>query len=313
MTKSKNLRIGFIGLGAMGLPMAKCLVRNVDCQLRVFDVRPHVNAAAETWGAESCRSAAEVAAQSDVVITMLPDDVAFRAVAGGDNGVLDGARAGMVLMDFSTIGPWTIREVSERFAAVGARVFSGAVTLGVKAAVEGKLAVYLDEEAAASDMLSTVVRGFSGTIVPIAGLGNSKVIKLINNLMVGVNVAATAEAVALAEKAGLPATTLVPLILKGSGSSYALANHIARSALGDDLGEGKFGVDYILKDIKLALELARRVNHTAFFGALGMSSYRGAKALGYGANYYPIVLRWMEHAAAQDISSQNVNNQELVA
>jgi 3-hydroxyisobutyrate dehydrogenase-like beta-hydroxyacid dehydrogenase len=305
MVDTKALRIGFIGLGAMGLPMAKCLARNIDCELRVFDVRAAVNAAAGAWGGKPCNSAVEVAQSSDVVITMLPDDAAVRAVALDDGGILAGCKRGSVFMDFSTIGPWTIREVGERFAASEVRVFSGAVTLGVKAAIEGKLAVYLDADAAADAVLSRIVRGFASTIIPIAGHGNAKVIKLINNLMVGVNVAATAEAVALAEKAGLPATKLVPLILKGSGSSYALANHIARSALDDDLGEGKFGVDYILKDMKLAMELAKRVNHTTFFGALGMSSYRGAKAMGFGANYYPIVLRWMEHAAAQPVSSKN--------
>jgi 3-hydroxyisobutyrate dehydrogenase-like beta-hydroxyacid dehydrogenase len=245
---------------------------------------------------------------------MLPDDDVVRSVAYGDKGVLTGAHKGMVLLDFSTIGPWTIRDVGSRFALVGARVLSGAVTLGVPAAVEGRLAVYLDEEAATDDVLSKIVRGFSAKIIPIVGVGNAKTIKLINNLMVGVNVAATAEAVALAEKAGLPAEQLVPLILKGSGSSYALANHIARSALGGDLGEGKFGVDYILKDIKLAMELAKKAGHTTFFGALATSSYRGAKALGYGANYYPIVLRWMEHAAAQTPARNYVNkNKELVA
>jgi 3-hydroxyisobutyrate dehydrogenase-like beta-hydroxyacid dehydrogenase len=313
MAATKALRVGFIGLGAMGLPMAKCLARNVDCELTVFDVRPAINEAAGGWGGKSCNSAAEVAQSSDVVLTMLPDDDAVRAVALGEGGIIFGGNRDLVLMDFSTIGPWTIREVSEGLTDSGVRVFSGAVTLGVKAAIEGKLAVYLDDEAAADTVLSKIVRGFATTIIPIKGRGNAKVIKLINNLMVGVNVAATAEAVALAEKAGLPATTLVPLILKGSGSSYALANHIARSTLDDDLGEGKFGVDYILKDIKLVMELAKRVNHTTFFGALGMSSYRGAKAMGFGANYYPIVLRWMERVAAQPESSKNVKKQELVA
>src|SRR5260221_82632 len=132
-----KIRIGFIGLGAMGLPIARWLVRNVSCELLVFDGRPQLNAAAGAWGG-----------------------VAFGAAA------------------------------------------------------------------------------------PCTGLDIPRSTSLITTLRVEVNVAATAEAVALAEKAGLPATALVPLILKGSGSSYALANHIAHSALHDDLGEGKFGVDY---------------------------------------------------------------------
>ena len=293
--------------------MAKSLIRNLDCALCAFDARGHVNSAVSVWGAEPCASPAEVAAKSDIVITMLPDDAAVKAVACGPGGVLESARSGMVLMDFSTIGPWTIQEINERFASSGARVFGGAVTLGVKAAIEGKLAVYLDDKAAENPVLAQVVGGFSSSITATAGLGSSKVIKLINNLLVGVNVAATAEAVALAEKAGLPANILVPLILKGSGSSYALANHIAVSAMEGDLGVGKFGVDYILKDLDLVLELAKRSEHTTFFGALGMSAYRGAKAMGFGANYYPVVLRWMEHAAAQDSAEQKTQGKELVA
>ena len=120
--------------------------------------------------------------------------------------------------------------------------------------------------------------------------------------MVAVNVAATAEAVAVAAKAGLPPEALVPLIRKGSGASYALNHHIANAALTGDTGPGKFGVTYILKDLGIVQEMARRTTQTAFFGALSASAYRGTKAMGYGPNYYPIVLRWIERAAAQAAS-----------
>lgn len=289
--------VGFIGLGAMGLPMARNIARKRAGNLCVYDIRTEVNAAASSWGATLCASPAEVAANCDIVVTMLPNDASVRAACTGADGIIASAKSGLSVIDFSTIGPWTIRDIHAQFAARGAQMHAGAVSLGVKAAVEGTLAVYLDQGAADDALISEVVRSFSSSIVPTVGLGSAKVIKLISNLMVGVNVAATAEAIALAEKAGLPADVLVPLILKGSGSSHALSHHMARAALVDDVGVGKFGIDYMLKDLDIALELARHSNQTMFFGTLGAAAYRGAKSMGYAANYYPIVLRWMERAA----------------
>jgi 3-hydroxyisobutyrate dehydrogenase-like beta-hydroxyacid dehydrogenase len=293
--------------------MAKNIARHIGSVLNVFDTRQHVCARAAEWGAKPCRSAKEVAASSDVVLTMLPNDEAVRAVIGDDGGVVEAARNGLTVIDFSTIAPATMKAIAGQLAAKGARAFGGTVTLGVQAAIDGKLAVYLDDEAAADAALATIVRGCSAHIMPTAGLASSKVIKLVNNLMVAVNVAATAEAVALSEKAGLSADVLVPLILKGSGNSYALANHIAQAALKGDVGEGKFGVDYILKDLELAMDLARSSNHSSLFGALSMSAYRGTKALGYGANYYPIVLEWMERASGQESPKRRQEIQERIA
>lgn len=293
--------------------MAKNLARNHGCVLNVFDARQHLCTRAAEWGAKPCRSAKEVAVSSDVVLTMLPDDAAVRVVIGGEAGVIAAAREGLTFIDFSTIAPATMKAVAGQLSMKGARAYGGAVTLGVQAAIEGRLAVYLDDGAANDARLEAIVRSFSAHITPTAGLASSKVIKLINNLMVAVNVAATAEAVALSEKAGLSADVLVPLILKGSGNSYALANHIAQAALKGDVGEGRFGVDYILKDLELALDLARSINHPALFGALSMSAYRGTKALGYGANYYPIILEWMERAAGQESPKRRQTTQERIA
>ncbi|MGE0852690.1 MAG: NAD(P)-dependent oxidoreductase [Hyphomicrobiaceae bacterium] len=298
-TSSSRQRIGFIGLGAMGLPMAKNLARKLGCTVQAYDVRSDILANVETWGGKAASSPADVTRESDIVITMLPDETAVLKVLCGAGGVIEGARAGLSVIDFSTIGPWALKEAAVRLAAKGASVHGGAVTLGVAAAEKGELAVYLDSMAADDPQIKPVVAAFSKTIIPTGDLANSKLIKLINNLMVAVNVAATAEAVAVAAKAGLPPEALVPLIRKGSGASYALNNHIANAAITGDTGPGKFGVNYILKDLEIAQEMARRTTQTAFFGALSVSAYRGTKAMGYGPNYYPIVLRWIELAAGQ--------------
>ena len=177
----------------------------------------------------------------------------------------------MVLLDLSTIGPWTIEAIAGTLAPKGVVVRSGAVTLGVKAAIAGTLAVYLDKDVAEDPGLRPVVDTMAASVLATSGTGNAKIIKLINNLMVGVNVAATAEAFALAEKAGLPAEILHPLIMKGSGASFALANQIA-DAIAGEVGVGRFGTTYILKDLRIAMEMAKRSRHTMLFGATGMAA-----------------------------------------
>lgn len=299
LAPSGSKRIGFIGLGAMGAPMVRNIARKTDGEICVHDLRPEIREAATAWGGKPCSSPAEVAERCDVVITMLPDDRAVAAALAGPGGIVEGGRPGLVVLDFSTIGSWTMREVAGTLGERGIRAFGGAVSLGVKAAIAGTLAVFLDDGAAHDAEIAGIVGTFAGSIIPTGEIGSSKVVKLISNLMVGVNVVATAEAIALAEKAGLPADILVPLIAKGSGASYALNHHMAKAALVGDVGPGKFGVDYILKDLDLALELGRRLNHPALFGAISTSAYRGAKALGHGAHYYPVVLEWIEHAAGQ--------------
>jgi len=288
-------RIGFIGLGAMGMGMARNLVAKGGGTLAVHDVDTRRLEAAAAWGAQICASAAEVAARSQVVFTMLPDDRIAGLVTRGPGGLLQGAHHGLIFADFSTIGPWTLQALAADLAQAGVRSVGGAATLGTKAADSGELAVFLDEIPDTTPELLPLVQRFATTIMPTGGLGSAKTMKLLNNLMVGVNVAATAEALVLGLKAGIPAETLIPILLKGSGSSYAMRHHFAEALLKDALGPGRFSVTYILKDLYLAQQLAQRSRHSIEFGALAAASYRGVASLGLADHYYPIVVRWMEH------------------
>ncbi|MSP68612.1 MAG: 2-hydroxy-3-oxopropionate reductase, partial [Alphaproteobacteria bacterium] len=219
------LRVGFIGLGAMGLPMAQNLAKRLGVKVTIADVNAKALEGAAAWGGVVAPSPAAVAAASDVVFTMLPDDQIVRAVALGPKGVIEGARPGLIYVDVSTIGPWTMREVAAALGAKEVEAFGAAATLGVAAAREGRLGIFVDSFSPSFAKVEALIKGFAKTIMPTGVLASSKVVKLVNNLMVGMNVAITAEAIALAGKAGIPAATIVKLIRKGSGDSYALANH----------------------------------------------------------------------------------------
>jgi 3-hydroxyisobutyrate dehydrogenase-like beta-hydroxyacid dehydrogenase len=295
-----EVHIGFVGLGAMGMGMARNLAAKGNALLFVYDVDVRRLESAAAWGAKICGSPAEVAARSQVVFTMLPDDRVAAQVARGPGGLLEGAHQGLVFADFSTIGPWTLRSLAEDLAPAGVHTVGGAATLGTKAAEAGELAVFLDEIEESTAQILPLVQRFATTVMPTGGLGSAKTMKLLNNLMVGVNVAATAEALVLGLKAGIPVETLIPILLKGSGSSYALRHHFADALLKNALGPGRFPVSYILKDLYLAQQLAQQSRHSMAFGSLAASAYRGAEALGFADHYYPIVVRWMEHICGLD-------------
>lgn len=295
---SEALRPGFIGLGAMGAGMARNLAIKWQRPLAVFDSDPERREAARAWGAVVCETSAEVAAHSDVVFTMLPNDEAVAAVALGEKGVVEGAHPGLILADFSTTGPWTLIEIAEKLKGRCRGVVGGAATLGTLAAEEGKLGVFVDDHDGLLEPVRPLIECFAKQIMPSGGLASAKTIKLLNNLLVAVTVAATAEALVLGEKAGIPAEVAIPILLKGSGSSYALKHHFQGAYLDGTLVPGRFPVSYMLKDLRICQKLAERSNHSMLFGSEVLAAYRGARALGYGEHYYPIVVEWMKHIAA---------------
>lgn len=290
-------RLGFIGLGAMGKPMAQNIAKRLGVSINVYDVRAEAMTDSNEWGGVACNSLGEVAENSDVVFTMVPADADLLAVALGPQGLIENAPDGFVLIDFSTLGPQTIHDVDVAFQEKGARCHAAAVTLGVAGAIAGTLSIYLDKEAYEDADLLAFTNGCAATVLPIGGPGSAKVIKLVNNLLTGVNNAAISEVIALGVKAGVPAETLFRLLLKGSGSSYILENELQEAVLTGDMGPGRFSVDYMVKDVKLAQDLGRRNGHPCHYGATALSVYNGAKAHGHANDFVCSVIRWYEKAA----------------
>ena len=290
-------RLGFIGLGAMGKPMAQNIAKRLGISINVYDVRAEAMTDSNEWGGIVCNSPAEVAKSSDVVFTMVPADADLLAVALGPDGLVEGLGDDFTLIDFSTLGPQTIHDVDVAFQEKGACCHAAAVTLGVAGAIAGTLSVYLDKEAYEDADLLALTNGCAATVLPIGGPGSAKVIKLVNNLLTGVNNAAISEVIALGVKAGVPAETLFRLLLKGSGSSYILENELQEAVLTGDMGPGRFSVDYMVKDVKLAQDLGRRNGHPCHYGAAALSVYNGAKAHGHANDFVCSVIRWYEKAA----------------
>ena len=281
----------------MGAGMARNLASKWGQPPAVYDKIQKRLEAARDWGVV-CDSPAMVAERSDVVFTMLPNDEIVTEVALGENGICAGAHPGLILADFSTIGPWTLVDVARRMEGRCRGVVGGAATLGTLAAQQGSLSVFIDEHDGLLETIRPLISCFARELMPSGGLGSAKTMKLLNNLLVAVTVSATAEALMLGEKAGIPAEVSIPVLMKGSGASYALEHHFQGAYLEGTLVPGRFPVSYMLKDLRICQKLAERSNHSMLFGSQAMAAYRGARALGFGEHYYPIVVEWMKHIAA---------------
>ena len=252
------MKIGFIGLGVMGKPMAKNLVK-AGHRLAVckhIDPRP-VN---ELVGMGACEATSpkQVAEMSEVVITMLPDSAEVEAVILGENGVLNGSREGMIIIDMSSIAPSTSRKLSGEAARKGVKVLDAPVSGGEPGAIQGTLTIMVGGEQAAFSRCLEVLKVLGKNITYVGDAGAGQAAKLSNQIIVALNIAALSEAFVLGAKAGVNPRVLYEAIRSGLAGSNVLDAKIPK-ILGRDFKPG-FKIKLHQKDLKNALEAARVLN-----------------------------------------------------
>lgn len=288
--------VGFIGLGAMGHPMASNVLKG-GFPLIGYDVRAGAAESLSDLGAIAAVTCADVAARSDVIITMLPGPADVREAAIGDTGIAVGARSGTSYIDMSTTGPAVMHEVAAVLEPRGVTVLDAPVTRTRQAAVDGTLSIMVGGPAEGLERVRPVLLAMGTDVFHCGDLGTGKVVKLVNNLLAGCNMAALAEGLTLGVRAGVEPERLVDILTAGSGDSFVLRNHVRKNVLTGDLGEGKFPVDYELKDLKLALGLADDLEMPLLVAPLVRQLYEIVRARGMGKSYYPIVTTFFEELA----------------
>lgn len=292
--------VGFIGLGAMGEPMARNVLKR-GFPLVVRDLRPEPVAALRDVGARAADSPRAVAEAVDVIITMLPGRNEVRDVYLGPGGILEGARAGPVAVDMSTVPPMTTREVGAALADRGVRMLDAPVARTREAALAGTLSIMVGGDWRAFEECRDVLGAMGSDISYCGALGAGEVVKLVNNLVLFANVAALAEGLVLGVKAGVEPGTLVEVLSKGSADSFVLRNHVAKAVLRGDFAEGRFSVEYALKDIRYARDLAESLSVPLFQSAVTQELYGLAKALGRSRDYHPAVFTVLEQVAGVEV------------
>jgi 2-hydroxy-3-oxopropionate reductase len=195
-------KIGFIGLGIMGRPMSKNLLK-AGYKLVVLDIIPEPVDELVSLGAEKASTPAEVGQKCDIVITMLPDSSQVKEVVLGKNGLIEGLRAGSVLIDMSSISPIVSRELSQRIEEKGAEMLDAPVSGGEPKAIEGTLSVMAGGKKEVFDNNFPILKSMAASVVHTGSIGSGNVTKLANQIIVALNIAAMSEALVLASKAGV--------------------------------------------------------------------------------------------------------------
>jgi 3-hydroxyisobutyrate dehydrogenase len=271
-----SLSVGFVGLGNMGAPMARNLVK-AGFQVSVFDLVPALMASVE--GARAAASAVDCARAVDVFVTMLPAGRHVEGLYLGDDGVLANARSGTLLVDCSTIDPGTARKVASAATERGFTMLDAPVSGGVGGAQAGTLTFIVGGTSAGLERARPLLTAMGRNIFHAGDNGAGQIAKVCNNMLLAILMTGTAEALALGVRNGLDPATLSAVMQQSSGGNWALNVYnpwpgVMSEAPASRGYSGGFMVDLMLKDLGLALETAEQSGGSTPMGALARNLYR---------------------------------------
>lgn len=286
--------VGFIGLGIMGRPMARNLLK-AGYPLVVHNrSRPAVDELVAA-GAEAAGSPREVAARAQVVITMLPNSPDVERVALGPEGIIHGAPPGLIYVDMSTISPLVSQKVGAALAARGVRMLDAPVSGGEQGAVAGTLSIMVGGERAVFDEVRPLFEALGRTITYLGPLGAGGFTKLANQIIVAVNLTALAEALTLARKAGLDRELTLKALAGGLAGSRCLEQKTP-NYLQSSYRPG-FKVDLHYKDLGLIMEAARALGVPLPTTAVVQELFQALRVKGRGGLDHSAIITLLEDLA----------------
>lgn len=294
MTDKRTL--GFIGLGVMGEPMCRHLVEKRGAQVTVHDISAEPVARLVTKGARDGGSVAGVA-QADIVFISLPSGAHLQKVCEGQGGLLELARPGQTIVDLSTSPLKLTRALAAAFNAKGVDYADAPVARTREAAEAGTLAITVGATPEIFARIEPLLRCFAAEVTHCGDVGCGQVVKILNNMVMVGTVTALCEAAAIAETAGINAESLYEAFCKGSADSFALRNHGFKAVAARQFPERVFSTDYMLKDVSYALEMAKDGGIDAREAALGAALLTEASEAGFGADYWPVIIKIIEGSA----------------
>jgi 2-hydroxy-3-oxopropionate reductase len=292
------MKVGFIGLGIMGKPMSRNLIK-AGHQVVVYDIVPESVAAMAAAGASAGKSAKDVAARSDITITMVPDGPEVEAAVLGPEGALEGATSGAIFVDMSSISPLVAQKVGAACAAKGIEFLDAPVSGGEPKAIDGTLAIMVGGKQEVFDKVLPLFQamGSSATLTGPIGAGN--VTKLANQIMVAVNIAAMGEALVLATKAGLDPEVVFNAVKGGLAGSTVL-NAKAPMVIARNFTPG-FRIRLHQKDLRNALLVAESMKVSLPFTSLAQQILMSLMNSGRGDLDHSAIATFVEDMAKVEV------------
>jgi 3-hydroxyisobutyrate dehydrogenase len=291
------MQVGFVGLGLIGDPMARNLVR-AGHEVTVWNRTASKMEAIVAEGATRGSSPRDVASRSEVTITMVSDSPDVEEVVLGDNGVIEGAAPGSVAVDMSTISPSVTRSIAEELGQRGVDALDAPVSGGVTGAESGSLSIMVGGKRAVFDRCLPIFEAMGKQITYCGDHGMGQVTKLSNQIIGLGNMAAMCEALVFAIKAGGDPDALLKAWSSGAARSWMVEN-LGPSILGGQFAPG-FMIDLAQKDLRLVLEAAAEMNVPLFTTPLVSQIYRSAQQQGYGAEGIQAYVKVLEKLAGME-------------
>ncbi len=292
------MKIGFIGLGIMGKPMSLNLIK-AGYQLVVMDVFEPAVAELVAAGAEAAPTPRAVAERADIIITMLPNSPQVKQVVLGEQGVVEGVRSGAVVIDMSSIAPLVSREVAGQLAARGVDMLDAPVSGGQPKAIEGTLSVMVGGSQEVFDRCYPIMKAMAGSVVRTGDIGAGNITKLANQVIVALNIAAMAEALVLATKAGVEPELVFQAIRGGLAGSTVL-DAKAPLVLDRKFSPG-FRINLHIKDLANALDTSHELGVPLPLTASVMEMMQALKVDGQGDADHCSLVRYYEKMAQVEV------------
>jgi 3-hydroxyisobutyrate dehydrogenase-like beta-hydroxyacid dehydrogenase len=287
--------IGFIGLGVMGEPICRNLVKKSGAAVIAFDLAPEPQARLREGGAAIAASVAQVIGSSDIVFLCLPSAKHVRGVFEGD-GILGNIRAGEVVVDLGTSAVNQTRDFAGQLQAKGAAWADAPIARTRQAAQDGTLSVMVGASPELYAAIDPLIRCFATDVTHCGDVGAGQVTKILNNMVLFQAVNALAEAVAVARRSGVDPALLLDTLSKGSADSFALRNHGIKAIVPGNFPERAFSTEYALKDLSYALELAADAGIKIRGAELIGKVLQEAVDAGSGTAYFPVIARHIDGA-----------------
>ncbi|MFP4209911.1 MAG: 2-hydroxy-3-oxopropionate reductase [Alkalispirochaeta sp.] len=295
------MKIGFIGLGIMGKPMSKNLIK-AGHSVVVLDLNKDAVKELTDLGAETATTPKEITARTDVIVTMLPNSPHVKAVALGENGIIESAAAGKVLIDMSSIAPLASQEVAKALAEKGMDMLDAPVSGGEPKAIDGTLAVMVGGKKTVFDDNYAIMDAMAGSVVYVGEIGAGNTAKLCNQVVVALNIAAVSEAMILAKKAGF-SPDLVYQAIRGGLAGSTVMDAKAPMMMDRNFKPG-FRIDLHIKDLANVLDTSRNVGAPLPLSAQVMEIMQAIKQDGSGVEDHASIVKFYEKIANAEVTRQ---------
>jgi hypothetical protein len=284
--------IGFIGLGVMGEPICRNLVKKSGAAVTAFDLSPEPIARLRTEGAAIAGSVAEIVSKSEIVLLCLPSAKHVRSVFEGD-GILKNIQKDQVVVDLGTSSVQLTRDFARQLQARGASWADAPIARTRQAAQDGTLSVMVGAAPELFARVEPLIRCFATDVTRCGEVGAGQVIKILNNMVLFETVNALAEAVAVAKRNGVDPALLLDTLSKGSADSFALRNHGIKAIVPGNFPKRAFSTEYALKDLSYALELAHDAGIKIRGAELIGQVLQEAIEAGSGDAYFPVIAKYI--------------------